>query len=551
MSVLSARRTVPPDRAERDRLSVTGGLAALSLDAMASVAYGPESIVIVLALALAGGAGRRGVRVEAPLAQATSCSVKGAANVLVVEQTVVQAYRFALDPTPRQVRDLLRHAGAARVAFNWGLARVKANLDQRVAERSYGIPETSLTALSNWSLYSMRRDWNQAKRQVAPWWAECSKEAYNTGLDQLARALKNWADSRTGERKGRRVGFPRFKSRRKHAPSVRFTTGAIRVEDDRRRVTLPRLGTIKTHESTRKLQRRIAHGRARILSATVRAEGGRWFVSFTVEVQRAGRTTVRPDAVVGVDLGVKTLAVFSDRRPPVQNPKHYEAARRKLARVSREVSRKHGPDRRAGRSPSNRWRKANMVRNRVHHRVTNLRRDAIHKLTTTLAREYGTVVVEDLNVAGMVKNRRLARVVADAGFGEIRRQLAYKTTWNGGTLSVADRWYPSTKTCSRCGAVKAKLRLSERVFRCDTCGLILDRDKNAAINLASLVRHTVAGSGPETQNGRGAAHKTRPARAGGCETSTPHRAIPVRVRQGPSPSNGRTTEIITASVDGE
>jgi putative transposase len=460
-----------------------------------------------------------------------------------VSLTVTQAYRFALDPTPRQVRDLLRHAGAARVAYNWGLARIKANLDQRAAEGSYGIIDDDLTPVVGWSLYAMRRDWNQAKEQVAPWWAECSKEAYNTGLDQLARALKNWSDSRKGARRGRRIGFPRFKSRRRHTPSVRFTTGVIRLEDDRRHVTLPRLGTIKTHESTRKLQRRIADGRARILSATVRVEAGRWLVSFAVEVQRAERAPARPDAVLGVDLGVKTLAVFSDGRPAVANPKHYDTARRKLARLSRAASRKQGPDRRTGRQASNRWRRANAARNRVHHRVTNLRRDAIHKLTTALAREYGNVVVEDLNVAGMVKNRRLARAVADAGFGEIRRQLAYKTTWNGGTLSVTDRWFPSSKTCSGCGAVKAKLRLSERLFVCTTCGLVLDRDENAAINLASLVKLVVAGSGPETQNGRGADHKTRPIRAGGCEASTPHRAAPAQVRRGPSPSNGRITEV--------
>jgi IS605 OrfB family transposase len=392
-------------------------------------------------------------------------------------------------------------------------------------------------------LYAMRKDWNQAKEQVAPWWAECSKEAYNTGLDQLARALKNWADSRKGARKGRRVGFPRFKSRRKHAPSVRFTTGVIRLEEDRRHVRLPRLGAIKTHESTRKLQRRIADGRARIVSATVRAEAGRWFVAFTVEVQRAIRAPGRPDAVVGVDLGVKTLAVFSDGRPAADNPKHYDAARRKLARLSRAASRKQGPDRRIGRQASNRWHRANAARNRVHHRTVNLRRDAIHKLTTALAREYGTIVVEDLNVAGMVKNRHLARVVSDAGFGEIRRQLAYKTTWNGGTLIVAGRWFPSSKTCSGCGVVKAKLRLSERTYTCTACGLVLDRDENAARNLASLVKRVVAGSGPETENGRGADLKTRPGRAGGCEASTPHRAVPARVRRGPSPSNARITEI--------
>jgi putative transposase len=333
--------------------------------------------------------------------------------------TVIQAYRFALDPTPRQARDLLRHAGAARLAYNWGLARVKANLSQREAERSYGIADADLTPPVGWSLYALRKEWNQVKGRVAPWWGECSKEAYNTGLDQPSRGLKNWADSRTGARRGRRVGFPRFKSRRRHTPSVRFTTGVIRLEEDRRHVTLPRLGTIKTHESTRKLHRRIADGRARIVSATVRAEAGRWFVAFTVEVQRAESAPARPDAVVGVDLGIKALAVFSDGRPAAANPKHYDAARRKLARLSRAVSRRQGPDRRAGRQPSNRWRRANAARNRLHHRTVNLRADAIHKLTTGLAREYGTIVVEDLNVAGMVKNRKLARVVSDAGFGEI------------------------------------------------------------------------------------------------------------------------------------
>ncbi|MEO6087903.1 MAG: RNA-guided endonuclease TnpB family protein, partial [Umezawaea sp.] len=133
----------------------------------------------------------------------------------------------------------------------------------------------------------------------------------------------------------------------------------------------------------------------------------------------------------------------------------------------------------------------------------------------------GTIVVEDLNVSGMVKNRTLARVVSDAGFGEIRRQLTYKTAWNGGRLEVADRWFPSSKTCSGCQAVKPKLPL--RMYVCDECGLVLDRDENAALNLAALVKRQVAWSGPETRNGRGADHKTGPSPAGGCETSTSHR----------------------------
>ncbi len=132
-------------------------------------------------------------------------------------------------------------------------------------------------------------------------------------------------------------------------------------------------------------------------------------------------------------------------------------------------------------------------------------------------------MIEDLNVSGMLKNRRLAQQIADASFGEIRRQFAYKTSWNGGTLTVADRWYPSSKTCSGCRAVKPKLPLRIRTYNCESCGLVIDRDKNAALNLAALVERHVAGSGPETRNGRGADRKPGHRPAGGRETSTPHR----------------------------
>ncbi|WP_181449232.1 IS607 family element RNA-guided endonuclease TnpB [Nonomuraea aridisoli] len=435
---------------------------------------------------------------------------------------VVQAYRFALDPTPAQASALATHCGAARVAFNWGLAVVKANLGQRAAERSYGIPEEWLTPPSPWSMYALRKAWNQVKDSVAPWWRECSKEAFACGLERLAAALKNWSDSTKGKRKGRRMGFPSFRSKRRSAPSVRFTTGAIRLHG-RTHVVLPRLGRIKTHESTRKLARHIEAGTATIASATVRKEAGRWFVSFSVRLRRPERTPARPDAVVGVDLGIATLAVFSDDRPPIANPHHLAGAAKRLRRLSRTVSRRIGPDRRSGRRPSRRWLRANAARNRAHHRVAALRRDAIHRLTTDLARTYGTIVVEDLHVAAMVKNRRLARAISDAGFGEIRRQLGYKTVWNGGRLVVADRWFPSSKMCSACGVARAKLPLSARTFRCEACGLTLDRDRNAALNLASLVQH-VAGSGSETQNGRGADRETPPGGAGGREASIPRRA---------------------------
>ncbi len=448
---------------------------------------------------------------------------------------VVQAYRFALAPTPRQAAALASHCGAVRVAFNWGLAQVKANLAQREAERSYGIPDDQLTPALSWSMPALRKRWNQVKDEVAPWWAGNSKEAYACGLARLADALANWRDSKSGKRKGPKVGFPRFKSKRRAARSVRFTTGTIRL-DGETHVVLPVLGRIRTHEPVTKLARLLAGGSARIASATVRWQEGRWHVSFTVHTERAVAAPARPDAVIGVDLGIKTLAVFSDGRPPVANPRHLTTALRKLRRLSRALSRKHGPDRRTGQRPSNRWQRANTARNRAEYRVAALRRDGIHQLTTSLARTYGTIVVEDLNVAGMIRNRRLAQAVSDAGFGEIRRQLAYKTGWSGGRLVVADRWFPSSKTCSSCGAVKAKLPLRMRTYVCEECGLSMDRDENAARNLASLVERTVAGSGPETINGRRADRKPPPGGAGGRETATPHRAPAARIRRGPSPT---------------
>lgn len=380
-------------------------------------------------------------------------------------------------------------------------------MDQRVAERSYGVSDEQLTPSPSWSLAGLRKAWNVAKPDVAPWWGEVSKEAFNTGLDALARGLKNWSDSRKGTRAGRPVGFPRFKSRRRTTPSVRFTTGAIRVEPDRTHVVLPRLGRLKLHESARKLARCLDNGTARIMSATVRRDAGRWHVSFTVEIERAKRIPARPKTVVGVDVGITHLAVLSTGEL-VPNPRYLVNAQQRMRSLGRSLSRKTGPDRRTGRQPSKRWERAAARLGRAHTRVANLRRDGLHKLTTQLATTHGTIMVEDLNVTGMLRNRRLARHIADAGFAEIRRQLAYKTGWNGGRLLLADRWYPSSKTCSGCGAVRTKLALHERKYTCEACGLVIDRDRNAALNLAALAaEYDTAGSGPVAA--RGADQKTR------------------------------------------
>ncbi|WP_307675380.1 RNA-guided endonuclease TnpB family protein [Streptomyces sp. V4I2] len=207
-----------------------------------------------------------------------------------------------------------------------------------------------------------------------------------------------------------------------------------------------------------------------------------------METAREITRVTRPDSAVGIDLGVKHLAVLADSSGEIRyepNPKHLDGAL-KLLRFH---------DRRTGQKPSKRWEKANAERNRIHHRVANLRTDALHKLTTRVRAEYGTVVVEDLNVAGMLRNKRLARRVADAGFGEIRRQLTYKGRRNACRTIVANRWYPSSKTCSNCGATKAKLPLHVRVFDCDECPLVMDRDENAARNLVALAAACTTGTG--------------------------------------------------------
>ena len=203
---------------------------------------------------------------------------------------------------------------------------------------------------------------------------------------------------------------------------------------------------------------------------------------------------------IGVDLGVKTLAVISDGRV-IENPKHLAAAQRRLTTASRSYARTQ-------RGSAGRRHAAERLA-KLHARVGYLRKDALHKLTTDLARSHGTLVIEDLNVAGMVRNHSLARAISDASFGEFRRQLAYKAVKFGSTLVVADRWMPSSKTCSNCGTVKTKLSLGERTFRCEHCDLILDRDLNAARNLVHLITPSVAWSSPETVNGGGATQKTQ------------------------------------------
>ena len=430
--------------------------------------------------------------------------------------TVYQAFRFELDPNNRAASKLSSHCGASRFAYNTMLAYVIWALDARAFEkRTTGEAKTPVP----WNLYSLRKMWNnEVKSWAAPWWKDNSKEAYNSGLDALARALDAFSKSRKGIRKGKRVGFPNFHSKGARR-SYRISTGAFGLVDGRH-VKIPRIGVIRSKEPTTALLGKLSHNSARVLSATITYEAGRWFVSFGCEVCRQDLPARNPDAVVGVDLGVHHLAALSTGEM-VENPKALNRYQRRMSRLQRELSRRSKGSKRRAQS------KASLAR--CHRKVANVRRDAIHKLTTDLACQYGTVVVEDLNVAGMTVATKpktdesgnfisngaaakagLNRAILDVSPGEFRRQITYKMAWHDGDLIVADPFFPSSKMCSSCGEVKAKLSRSTRLYRCKKCSLGIDRDYNAALNLAAYGRRVllqdVAVSGTETKNARGGGH---------------------------------------------
>ena len=391
--------------------------------------------------------------------------------------TAYEAVKVRLDPTPRQERMLMSHVGAARFAFNQALAHVKDALDKGEE------PE--------WSYYSLRKWWNANKATLAvnpdtgePWWQENSKEAYNSGLESLADGLRNFSKSRKGQRKGPSMGFPRFKSKNSAKQRFAYTTGVFGLIDgDPHALKFPRIGRIHCMENVYKKV-----DDAKVLHMTVSCHAGCWWASLTIERVDDSAPNPPKGGNIGVDLGIKEFATLSDGTV-IHNPHALKSNIKRLKKAQRNLSRKQ--------KDSNRRRKAKLHVSRLYARVANLRRDFLNKTTTMLARTYTGISIEDLNVAGMIKNHSLAQSIADTSFYEFRRQLTYKTARTGATLHVIDRWYPSSKTCSNCGAVKAKLPLSERVYHCESCGLTIDRDMNAAINIM------VTGSAPETLNARG------------------------------------------------
>jgi putative transposase len=366
---------------------------------------------------------------------------------------VDRAYKAELDLNNVQRTTCLRHAGTARFTYNWGLQRKK---------ESYQATGRSPTAID------LHRELNRLKRTDFPWMYEVSKCAPQESLRDLDRAYRNFFEGR--------AKYPKFKSRKRGIGSFRLT-GSIRVFENA--IQIPRVGRIRLKEHSY-----LPTIGVHIHSATVSEHAGRWFVSLQVEKEIEVPENV--GSVAGVDVGVSHLAAVSDGTL-IESPRALLRCDRKLRRLQRSSSRKKlGSRNRA---------KANRMVARCHFRIANIRSDAMHKITTMLVKTKSVIGVEKLAVKNMLANHCIAKSLSDAGLGEFKRQLKYKAIWYGSTMVEADRFFPSTKRCSACGAVKLEMPLSERVFRCERCGFEADRDMNAALNLES-----VAASWVETLN---------------------------------------------------
>jgi putative transposase len=403
---------------------------------------------------------------------------------------VQQAYRFALAPTPEQEEFLSACCGASRFWFNQGLALVKDRLEQRASGQDVDVP---------WSYKGLcvafRGD--TIKDQLAPWRGEVVTGSYQAGLEALGKALQNFSKARAA---GRHVGFPRFRSKGRCHEAVIFQRP--RMPDSRHVHLDRRLGPVRSKESLRKLTRLLdTDPNARVMRSTVQRVSGGWVISFTVQRSAKQRRARKPNAAVGVDVGLSRLATLSTGHCAA-NARPLQGSLRSLRRLQRQLDRQrrannpanYHSDGRVKAGPKAWVTSGRMVRTerriaRLHERVANLRREQSHRLTTALVREFGVIGVETLAVKNLMGNRRLAGHIADVGWGMVLAQLKYKTSWSDGSLLVeADRFYPSSKTCSACGAAKAKLHLADRVFTCDddVCGHEQDRDLNAALNLARM-----------------------------------------------------------------
>lgn len=354
------------------------------------------------------------------------------------------SHKIVLQPNNRQRTYFAKACGVARLAYNWALDNWQKQYQAH--QENNDLPKPSEMAL--------RRQLNAIKREQFPFMLEVTKCAPQQAIKDLGKAFKNfWAG---------RAKYPQFR-KKGHHDSFYISNDQFKVIDNQ--IKIPNLGWVRMAESLRFT--------GKIISATISRVANKWFVSIAIETEITPKIA-KNQSVIGVDLGVSALATLSNGEI-INGAKSHKVLLKRLKRLSRSLSRKV--------KGSKNRDKAKRKLAKLHYKIKNIRQDCLHKLTTRLAENYQVIGIEDLNVKGMMKNRHLARSVADMGFFEFKRQLAYKVAMRGGKLVVADRWFVSSKTCSYCGFKMEKLPLSIRNWQCPNCKKQHDRDVNAACNL--------------------------------------------------------------------
>jgi putative transposase len=377
--------------------------------------------------------------------------------------TVRRVYRFRLEPTAEQEQSFRQFAGARRFIWNWALQQRREHYQQTGKSLSAKELSARLTALKD--------------QPATAWLREVDSQLLQQGLVDLQHAFANFFE--------RRARYPRFKSRKRDPARFRIPQ---RVRVVGRAVQVPKIGRVRLRLS------RPVEGQTK--SATFKQDAcGHWHVSLVAETQVPDVVLPLPEPAcsVGLDLGLKEAVVLSTG-PRVPAPRFYRRGARKLRRAQRTFSRRVKGSRNKAKA------RANVAR--VHHRVANQRADFVHKLSTTLVTTHHAVCIEDLNVRGLARTK-LAKSVADAVMGMLRRFLEYKGQWYGVHVVVVDRFYPSTQLCHVCGFKNAALTLSDRTWRCPSCGSVHDRDLNAALNIRDEGLRILAVGYPESLNARG------------------------------------------------
>lgn len=403
------------------------------------------------------------------------------------------SHKIELVPNNKQKSYFRKAFGCARLAYNWGLAEWQRRYKEGDKVDAYGL----------------KKAFNAMKKEEFPFVVEVTKYATQQPFINLGKAFKKFFD----DLKKGIVSYPRFKRKKDNEGSFYIGGDAVSLSDinlnsknfknishnekqKRQYLKVPNLGWVKMTERLRFI--------GKVNSVVISQQGNKYFASFSVQITEEEYKRTHPKAFsdkanrkAGIDLGIKSALILSDG-VAIDNPKPLKNNLRKIKRISRQLDKRvhvrNKQERLEGKKKSNNYRKLSVRLSNAQRKVANIRRDFTQKVTTILTTHYTHIALEDLNVKGMMRNHRLAQSVSDVAFGVLRRQIEYKSLLNGIKVLKADRFYPSSKTCSRCGHVKQDLKLSDRTYYCSNCGAVIDRDYNASLNLLSLITEKQIGA---------------------------------------------------------